>query len=444
MSAPPSADTPDAPETRVESGARRRALWSWALYDWANSVFHTVILTFVFAAYFTRGVAPDEAVGSQIWGTAIGVGGVLVAVLGPILGAATDQTGRRKPWIFAFTALCVVSTASLWFVYPQAHFMWFGALAAGIGAFGVELAAMFYNAVLPGLAGPKRIGRWSGWGWALGYAGGLASLIAVLLLFVEESTRMLPFDTDSAQHLRASFLFVALWYAVFSIPFFLFTPDTERTGKSLRQGIRDGLGQLAESFRNIRQYAHIVRFLVARIFYVDALATLFSFGGVYAAGTFDMDERQILLFGIALNVTAGLGAFAFSWIDDWIGSKLTILFSLAGLIIPGIIMLIATSATVFWVVGVILGIFVGPAQAASRSYMGRIAPARLENQMFGLFTFSGKATAFVGPILVGWLTYLTGSQRIGMSTIIVFFIIGFALMLTLPRASDSGPAAAEG
>lgn len=436
------ADTLPA-EGAARGHASRGALFSWALYDWANSAFHTVILTFVFAAYFTRAVAPNETVGTQVWGNTIGIGGFLVALLGPVLGAATDQTGRRKPWIIFFSFLCIVPTGLLWFVYPNSTWMWPGALLAGLSAFAIEVAIIFYNAMLPGLAGRDRIGRWSGWGWGLGYVGGLACLVVVLVFFVEERTRIAALNTDTSQHLRASFLLVAVWYAVFAIPFFLFTPDTPSTGKTLRQGIRDGLGQLGESFRSVRQYAHIVRFLIARIFYVDALATLFSFGGVYAAGTFNMDERKILLFGIALNVTAGLGAFAFSWIDDLIGSKRTIILSLLGLIIPGTAMLIVTSETWFWVAGIILGIFVGPAQAASRSYMGRLAPPELENQMFGFYTFSGKATAFVGPILVAFLTGLSGSQRIGMSSIIVFFVIGLVLMTTLPRAVPYEGAADE-
>jgi UMF1 family MFS transporter len=413
-----------------------RGLFSWALYDWANSAFPTVILTFVFSAYFTRAVAPDEITGSQVWGTVIGGGGLLVAILGPILGAASDQTGRRKPWILAFSLLCILSTALLWFIYPDQELLWQGALLAGIGTLGLELAIIFYNAMLPGLAEEEKLGRWSGWGWGLGYAGGLVCLVAVMLLFVNEETRIGLFDTDSAEHLRASFVFVALWFTVFALPFFIFTPDTPKTGKPLGAGIRDGLLQLRDTVRNIREYVHIVRFLIARIFYVDGLATLFAFGGVFAAGSFDFDESDILFFGIALNITAGLGSFVFSWLDDHVGSQRTILYSLAGLIFSGSTLLLAHSELLFWIAGLILGIFVGPVQAASRSYMARVAPPAMVNEMFGLYAFSGKATSFAGPLLVGWITFATGSQRIGMSIIIVMFVIGFLLMLTVPRADE--------
>jgi UMF1 family MFS transporter len=414
------------------------------MFDWANSAFSTVILTFVFSAYFTRQVAPDEIVGSQVWGTAIGVSGLLVAILGPILGATTDQTGRRKPWILCFVLLCVLATALLWFVYPAEAYLWRGALLAGLGALAIDLAIVFYNAMLPGLAGPERTGRWSGWGWGLGYAGGLSCLIIVLLFFVEEATRLAALEVGAAEHLRASFVFAAMWIAIFSLPLFLFTPDTSGTGKTLTQGIRDGLKQLVMSVREIRQYKHIVRFLIAHLFYVDGLATVFAFGGVYAAGTFDMDERTILLFAIALNISAGIGAFSFSWIDDLIGSRRTIIVALAGLIGPGFAMLIVSSPVNFWIAGLVLGFFVGPAQAASRSYLARIAPPRMRNEMFGLFAFSGKATAFAGPLLVGWITSLTGSQRLGMSTIIILFAIGFTLMLSTPATEPLGSKQTDG
>lgn len=420
----------------VTTKSFRRDLFSWAIFDWANSAHSVVILTFVFAAYFTRQVAPDEIVGSRVWGTVMGLSGLTVAVLGPTLGATTDQTGRRKPWILGFISLSVVATALLWFVYPTESHLWRGALLAGAGALAIDLAFVFYNAMLPGLAGPDRTGRWSGWGWGLGYAGGLVCLIIVLLLFVEDATRLAALDVAAAQHLRASFVFVAVWIAVFSLPLFFFTPDEPRAGKTLGRGIRGGLAQLVKSLRQIRQYSHIVRFLIAHLFYVDGLATVFAFAGVYAAGTFGMDERTILIFAIALSVSAGIGAFSFSWIDDLIGSQRTIVVALTGLLVPGVVVLLVSSPMHFWIAGLTLGFFVGPVQAASRSYLARVAPPGMRNEMFGLFAFSGKATAFAGPLLVGWITSLTGNQRLGMSTIVVLFATGLVLMLFVPRAES--------
>lgn len=192
----------------------------------------------------------------------------------------------------------------------------------------------------------------------------------------------------------------------------------------------------------MRRYAHIVRFLIAKVFYTDGLATLFAYGGVYAAGTFEMSAKEVLIFGIALNVSAGLGAVAFSWVDDWIGSNRTILVSLANLITWGTFILLVEDQAAFWAFGLLFGLFVGPVQAASRSYLARAAPESLRSQMFGLYAFSGKATSFLGPILVGWITHLTASQRIGMSIIIGYLVLGFILMWTVPPA-DSDASMAE-
>lgn len=405
---------------------------AWALYDWANNAFGTIVQTFVFATYFTRSVAPSETWGTTQWGNTIGIAGVLVAVGGPVLGAVADQGGRRKPWLGLFTGICVLATAALWVVGPDDRYVWPALLLVGLGTIGAESAMIFYNAMLPDLVPPDRTGRWSGWGWALGYGGGLACLVSVLLAFVKADNPLFGLERDSGQHVRAAMLFAAAWYLLFALPLLGLTPDKPSTGKRFGRAVRDGLSQLRDSLRHIRHYAHILRFLIARMLYIDALATVFVFGGVFAAGTFGMNEHQVLLFGITLNITAGLGAAGFAWIDDWIGGKRTILVALIGLIVPATLMLLVESVAWFWGYGLVLGLFVGPAQAASRSYLSRTAPEALRTQMFGLYALSGKATAFVGPLLVGWVTYWSGSQRLGMGTVIVLFAIGFLVMLTVP------------
>jgi len=419
-----------------ESGSKW-ALFSWAMYDWANSSFFAVIQTFVFATYFVSSVAADDVTGSNQWGNAIGLAGVVIALLGPVLGAIADQTGRRKPWIFWFSMLCIVATGLLWFVGPSEEFIMIALVLVFLGTVGSEAAIIFYNAMLPSLTDRKRMGRWSGWAWGLGYAGGLVCLVVALFLFIQVDTPPFGLDTDTAEHVRATFVMVAVWYLLFSIPLFLFTPDTERNEKKLGTAVREGWQQLKTSIRNVRQYRPIVRFLIARMIYIDALATVFAFGGIYAAGTFDMTERDVLIFGIGLNLTAGLGAFGFAWLDDLMGSKKTIVISLVGLIVTTVTLLLVTTSFWFWAFGLTFGIFVGPAQAASRTYMARVAPTNLRNQMFGLFTLSGKVTAFAGPFLVGWITYWAASQRIGMSVIVLFFIAGLLIMLGVPEADGT-------
>jgi UMF1 family MFS transporter len=419
------ASTNEAMRANASARHSRLGLISWALYDWANSAYATVIQTFVFAPYFTRKVASDEGVGWMLWGTMLGIAGTLVALGGPVVGAVADQGGRRKPWILGFTLLCVTTTALLWFVQPLPAFVWPALLLVGLGTLGIEFAVIFYNAILSRLAPAGHLGRWSGWAWGLGYAGGLTCLAIALIPWF-------GLDPSSTLHARFAAVFVAVWYFVFALPMFWFTPDEPGTGKGLRQAVHDGLRQLRDSIRAARRYAAILRFLIARMVYLNGLATLFVFGGVYAAGSFGMTEREILLFGIALNITAGLGAFGFAWMDDWLGSRRTIILSLVGLLISGALILVVESPRWFWAFGMLLGVFVGPAQAAGRTFLARTAPEPLQNEFFGLEALSGKATAFLGPILVGWIAYWTGSQRLGMSTILVFFIAGFVLMLTVP------------
>lgn len=410
----------------------KRALWSWALYDWASSAFFTIILTFVFAQYFSVSVIQDEVAGTRAWGNIVGIAGVVIAILAPILGAVADQSGRRKPWLISFTLLCVISSAMLWTVTPDQSQFWTAALWVGLGTLGAEFAFIFYNSMLPDLARPERTGRWSGWAWGLGYVGGIASLVVALYGFIEADGTFFNLDRDAAEHVRATFVLVAVWYLVFALPAFFFIPDRPSTGLSLGAATRAGLAQLKQSIAHVRQYRDIVRFLVARMLYTDGLATIFTFGGVYAAGTFNMSPTEVLQFAIALNVTAGLGALGFAWIDDALGGRNTILLSLVGLGCSAFAILVVDGATAFWIWGMILGIFVGPLQSASRSHLARVAPPHLQTQMFGLFAFSGKATAFAGPLLVGWVTSVTDSQRWGMSTILLFLLIGFVLMLKVP------------
>lgn len=412
-------------------------LFSWALFDWANSSFFAVIQTFVFATYFIQSVAEDEVIGSTQWGNVISAAGLVIAITGPFLGAIADQLGRRKPWIFSFSLMCILATAGLWFVEPSNSFLVLALVLIFISTVGSESAIIFYNAMLPNLVSPKKMGRWSGWAWGLGYAGGLVCLVVALFVFINVEQPPFGLDTDAAEHVRATFLLVAVWYLLFSIPLFVNTPDEPRTGIGIKGAVKKGWKQLKDSISHIREYKDILRFLIARMIFIDGLATVFAFGGIYAAGTFDMTERDVLIFGIGLNLTAGLGAALFAWIDDLLGSRQTILLSLGGLIIATTSVLIVTSSTWFWVFGLILGIFVGPVQAASRTYMGRIAPEELQNQMFGLFALSGKVTSFIGPFLVGWLTYAAGSQRIGMTVIIALFVLGFVLMLKVPQITQS-------
>jgi UMF1 family MFS transporter len=412
---------------------RLAALWSWAMYDWANSGFAALVQTFVFAAYFARAVAENQTLGTAQWGNMMGVAGLVIGLGGPVLGAVADRSGRRKPWLGLFTGLCIAATACLWFVRPEPSFVWLGLILAGLGTIGSEYAMIFYNAMLPGLARPREVGRWSGWGWGLGYAGGLVLLVVALYGFVEQGA-WFGLPREGAVHVRAVMPLTALWYLVFCLPLFLLCPDAPSRGVRLGRAVAEGVAQLRGSLRSVRDYRHIGLFLLARMFYNDGLTTMFAFGGIYAAGTFGMTPSQVIVFGIGLNITAGLGAAAFAWLDDRAGAHRTIVVSLVGLVVPGTLILLVESQTLFWIFGLSLGIFVGPVQASSRSYLARVAPAEVRGEMFGLFALSGKLTSFMGPLLVGWLTLASGSQRVGMASVIALFVIGLAGMALVPSA----------
>ncbi len=403
-------------------GTDRRSLVSWSLYDWANSAFTTVVVTFVFATYFAKSVAVDPVTGAAQWGFANSFSAFIIAILAPVLGAIADKGGRRKPWIFGFTALAVTLTAALWFVEPDTGFVLFALILMIFANVGFEMAIVFYNAMLPDIAPRAMIGRISGWAWGLGYFGGLGCLVIILTTF----------DTSSLVQIRATSLLVAVWFAVFSIPLFLFTTDNPSNGLSWAAAVRGGLTSLVDTLRRVGDHRVIIRFLIARIIYNDGLITLFAMGGVFAASAFGMTTNEILQFAVFINITAGIGAIGFAWIDDRIGSKLTILLSLAGLIVLGAIVITVESKFMFLIFGSALGFFVGPVQAASRSMMAHLAPPELRTEMFGLFAFSGKATAFLGPLLFGLVTTAVGTTRGGIATILVFFLVGGLLLLGVP------------
>ena len=276
---------------------------------------------------------------------------------------------------------------------------------------------------------PRRMwGRISGWGWGLGYAGGLVCLIFCLLAFIQTDNPLFGVSKDNAEHVRATVLVVAVWCAVFCLPLFLFTPDRPSSGLSLRQSVRQGIATLVATLKKIRDYKQAFRFLIARMIYTDGLNTLFAFGGIYAAGTFGMDVAEVIQFGIALNVTAGLGAAAFAILDDRIGAKPVIAIALVCLIALSAAALMVEDKQTFFLVGLGIGAFLGPVQASSRTMMARLAPAELRTEFFGLYVFSGKATAFIGPLVLGWVTLAFDSQRAGMATIIVFLVVGLLLL----------------
>ncbi len=416
-------------------------LAGWCLYDWANSAFPTVVTTFVFSVYFTQAVAETPIIGAVQWSRGLAVSALIVALTSPFLGAIADHAGRRKPWLLVFTLASAGASAALWFVEPSSADARLGLMLYVLASVAFGFAMVFYDAMLPTIAPAGYIGRLSGWGWAVGYAGGLACLLVALIGLVRADPLPFGLDRAAAEQVRATGPFVALWFVLFSVPLFVFTPDRQATGIAPTQAVRAGLDTLRTTLLRLPQYRAIARFLLAHMFYTNGLTTLFAFGGVYAAGVFGMQMGEVLTFGIVLNITAGAGAAAFAWVDDWLGSKRTILIALAALIGLGAALVLVESKTLFWILGATLGVFVGPAQAAGRSLMARLAPPELATEMFGLYALAGKATVFAGPLVLGLVTDAFQSQRAGIATILAFLLAGLLVLRPL-REPETSPAPA--
>ena len=437
--------------TTTTKQAGPRALWSWSLYDFANSAFTTIVITFIFSIYFAdvlvctaewAGCLSEEQEanltlserlgdtrGQALWGYSTTFIAISIALLAPIFGAVADLGGRRKPWIFTFSMICIVSTVALFFMRPEPIFIIPAVLLVAIANSGFELGIVFNNAMLPDLVSKDRVGRWSGWAWGLGYFGGLISLVLCLVLVL---------GSEGEAQLNATLmtnLIVAGWFFLFMLPLFLFTPDRSGKGLPFGQAIREGLSTVRKTGGTILRQPNIRRFLIARMIFTDGSVTLFAMGATYAAIRHGMDLTQIIMFGILLNVTAGIGAFAFGYLDDRFGAKRVIVASLIGLLVLGVPGLTApywlpdaAATTAFIGFGAALGIFVGPVQAAGRSFMARIAPASQRTEYFGFLALSGKATTFLGPFAVATVTIMTNNMDIGMMPILVFWLVGLLLM----------------
>jgi len=414
---------------------------SWCLYDWANSAFTTLVVTFVYATYFSQTFAENADRGTALWSRGITISSLIIALVSPVLGAMADRSGLRRRFLVAATLVSVGATAWLTFIVPGSGNAVLAALTLFVIAnVGFEVGMVFYNSFLPRLSTPRTIGRISGYAWGLGYAGGLTCLVVALLglIGLGEGAPWLALSTEDGFNIRASNLLVAVWFLLFSLPALILlrdevTPRGDASAGGNVAAVRGAFQDLGRTLTRIRDFQDIVRFLIARLIYNDGLITVFAFGGVYAAGTFGMDTAEVIVFGIALNVAAGLGAFLFGLVDDRVGGRTTVLWSLVGLFVCSLVAVAAQNRAWFWAAALVLGLFMGPNQSASRSLMGRFAPKRYESEFFGFFAFSGKATAFLGPMLLGLITAGYG-QRAGIAVVLVFFLVGGLLLLRVDEA----------
>lgn len=446
--------------TTPHKEASKLGQFSWALFDWANQPFFTIITTFIFAPYFANVLVGDPVKGQSAWAFTQSTSGILIALMSPFLGAMADAGGRRKPYIFAFQLLLAVGCAGLWWAYPGRPDLilpisW-AVIAATVGA---EMSIVFNNAQLPGIVRPERIGWLSGFGWGLGYCGGLISLFAVLAVSMPSlfglaagDRPLFGLDPETHELERLVGPASALWLAIFVLPMFLFTPDSAGARRqSLWVAAKQGGASLVSTVRKLRHFRNALTYLIAFMLYNDGLAAIIAFGGVYAAATFGWSTVTLGIFGIILTVFAIPGAFLGGRLDDLIGSKRTVQLAIAGVIIATLGIVGVTETRVFYVIpaeplsptrglfgslqektlmgfALLLGFCMGPMQAASRTMIGRLAPEGMTGEFYGLFALSGRATAWMAPLAIGIVTAASGSTRIGMACVLAFLMIGFLLL----------------
>jgi UMF1 family MFS transporter len=441
----------------VETKNNRKSIWGWYFYDWAAQPYNTLLITFIFAPYFSSAVASNSVDGQTMWATMIALAGFFLAFTSPIFGAIADSAGPRKPWIFLFSIMYIIGAAYLWNATPNMASVTMVLLMFAIGMIGMELSQTFVNSMLPSLASRAEIGRISGSGWAFGYVGGVVSLFIMLLFFAENDSGLTfigiapIFGLDGAAREGTRFvgILTALWFFIFMIPFFLWVKDEPRR-EDIYSAVSKGLSELFTTLGNLSQKRSLAAYLLSSMFYRDALIGLYSFGGIYASGVLDWSIVQIGIFGIVAAITGAIFCFIGGFVDQAIGPKKVIVISVSVLILVSILIIGLSREAIFGIpisyqsslpdnlfifAGACIGAAGGVLQASSRTFLvDQADPARM-TEAFGLYALTGKATAFLAPMLIAVFTSLSGSQRLGVSPVIGLFVIGLILLFWV-RSSD--------
>lgn len=396
------------------SKADRRATFAWSLWDWAEQPYPTIMQTFIFPVYLASAVGKTIQSGDVQLGWATGLSGLALALIAPVLGRRSDFTGRRKFWLMVNTFILVAITAASFFVEPKPEFFLFGLVLYGVGSVVQESAFINYYAMLKSVTTDKNLGRISGFAWALGYAGGIILLLVSLVGFVLPDHPAIT--TDNALNIRSIFVFSAVWILVFSIPMLLWVPEIPKKAGYKKESIAQSYRNTFKELKSLRQQApETFKFLISSAIYRDGLAGVFTFGAVLGTLAFGFDQTSIIFFGIAANIVSGIGAMIGGALDDVFGSRTVIMASLIGLLFSGtaVFALASSGPITYWVFGLMLCLFVGPAQASSRSFVSRFTPKGREGEVFGLYQFTGRAVSFLSGTF--WGTSITLAVLFGVA-----------------------------
>lgn len=425
----------------------------WVLYQFAGSPYFVIINIFVFSAYFQKSVVGDPVQGQVVWGYTQAAAGVIIALSSPFLGALADAYGPRKPGLILFSVLALPAMLALWFVTPGN--LWLGIVAIVIAAVTMEIALVYHNAMLTSVAGERNVGFMSGLAYSLDYIGSVLLFIVWLSL---PALGVLTLFPGEFVHERLSGPLSAIWLVVFSIPFVLFTHDRPHAGLSLFGAMRKGLRQLGQTISQARHFRNVAAYLIVRAIYADGMSAVFTFLAGYLSGIFGWGTAKIGIFALIVLTVPVFTSFIGGWVDDRVGSKRTIQFALLMFTI-GVAGSVSTTPDEYLfffqvtdalrteqlpVLGPMMslfgftlfpeqvslafamlgGVFVGPILASSRTMVARIAPQEMISEAYGLYTLTGKATAFAAPFLVAVVTAATQNQRAGFAVILVFLVLG--------------------
>ncbi len=416
----------------------RRRVWAWAMWDWGTQPLNTVIITFVFSVYLTSSAFGDTNATSLALTLSSLIAGVAVVAVAPVLGQNSDRTGRTVANLRWQTWLIALLAAALFLVRPDPAFLWLGLSILAVATVVGEIANVNYYALIEEVSTPQNVGRVSGFGWGLGYLGGIVALLVLNFGFIAPEVGLFGVGNTDALDIRVSMLVCGVWILVFTIPTFAALRDRPRPAVE-RVGIAASYRLLGHSIVTLwRTSRHTAYFLVASALFRDGLAGVFAFGAILAAGTFGFSAGSVIVFGAVANVIAGVSTIASGYLDDRIGPKKVILISLGALVALalGVFLLHDRGQIVFWTLGMAMTAFVGPAQSASRSFLARISPAGKGGEMFGLYATTGRVASFLSPIMFGGgillgarLTGETNTQYWGILGIALVLLAGFLVML---------------
>ncbi|MCA0042055.1 MFS transporter [Celeribacter litoreus] len=442
--------------------AQRKRIWGWMMYDWATQPFHTLIITFIFGPYFAEQVIASLTAGGldagtakaeaqALWGYGLTITGLIIAFSAPLLGSIADESGARMPWIKAFSLTYIVGTLGLWVAAPGDFPAYLILMFFGLGFIGVEFTTIFTNALLPSLGSREEVGKISGDGWAWGYVGGIITLIIMLLLFAENAAGVtligiapvLGLDPSMREGTRFVGPFTAFWFVISMIPFFLWVHEPKGKKIKIGKAVSDGAVDLKRTLKSLPSRPSLFAYLGSSMLYRDALNGVFAFGGIYALGALEWSTVQIGVFGILALITGMVFTYLGGLSDRRFGPKPVIVLTVVILIVVSLIILSISRESVlfipvavdsslpdiaFYICGAILGAVAGVIQAASRTMMVRQADPERMTEAFGLYALSGKATSFVAPALIAFVSDISGSQRLGITPLIVLFILGLVLL----------------